>query len=304
MGWSLRYGFRQWDAHEQWNKLAQVFDSRVGEWRSPSAKVISFCNSEGFSGCCRNPEEHQKTERWLLLGGVHEKGPGPKPTPNKPIYWQTSQGHISQDPEFLSGSNQLSGPCWNVGGWDLGWTERSGCGWGEPSDTEEGGEGDPHQQCLFLTFGFPGSPKRDYSRLSKSEGGLVCSTQCVNCNKFGHMNQHCKVAAKCPDCGKDKHEGQCEGPKLCSNCNGPHASSAKDCLVWQKEKEIQHVRVEKRISFLEARQLVEAKMLTMISGGKTYATAASTRRESKSVECQTSLTCFFSPSEHPLRTTV
>ena len=39
--------------------------------------VESFCNSEGFSGYCLNPEEHQKTERWLLLGGVWQKGPGP-----------------------------------------------------------------------------------------------------------------------------------------------------------------------------------------------------------------------------------
>ena len=89
--------------------------------------------------------------------------------------------------------------------------------------------------------------------------------RCFNCNKFGHMSQCCKVAAKCTTgCGKDKHEGQCEGPKLCSNCNGPHASSAKDCPVWQKEKEIQHARAEKRISFLEARELVEAKMLTTL----------------------------------------
>ena len=56
---------------------------------------------------------------------------------------------------------------------------------------------------------------------------------------------------------------------------------------------IQRVRVEKRISFPEARQMVEAKMPTVVSGGKTYAAAASTRRESKSVECQTSLTLFF-----------
>ena len=59
--------------------------------------------------------------------------------------------------------------------------------------------------------------------------------------------------------------------------------------------------VEKIISFPEARQLVEAKMPTVISGGKTYAAAASTRRESKSVEFQTSLTWGF--SERPLRTT-
>ena len=115
------------------------------------------------------------------------------------------------------------------------------------------------------------------------------------------LDIRCKVATKCTGCGKDKHEGQCEEPKLCSNCNGPHASSAKDCPVWQKEKEIQRGRVEKRISFPEARQLVEAKMPTVISGDKTYAAATSTRRESKSVQCQTSLTWVF--SDRPLRTT-
>ena len=118
--------------------------------------------------------------------------------------------------------------------------------------------------------------------------------RCFNCNKFGHTSQHCKVATKCTGCGRDKHEGQCEGPKLCSNCNGPHASWAKDRPVWQKGKEIQRVHVEKCISFPEARQLVEAKMLTVITGGRTYASAASTRGESRSVQCQTSLTWVFS----------
>ena len=57
-------------------------------------------------------------------------------------------------------------------------------------------------------------PERDHGRLSKSEGGLVCSQPyaCFNCNKFGHTSQRCKVAAKCTGCGKDKHEGQCERP--------------------------------------------------------------------------------------------
>ena len=124
--------------------------------------------------------------------------------------------------------------------------------------------------------------------------------QCFNCNKFGHMSQRCKVAAKCQWCGKDKHEGRCEGPKLCYNCNGPHASLTQDCPVWQKEKEIQHVRIEKRISFLEARLLVAAKMTTVVSGSKSYSAAASTRKEMKTVECQMSLMWGF--SEHPLRT--
>ena len=56
----------------------------------------------------------------------------------------------------------------------------------------------------------------------------------------------------------------------------------------------------RNISFPEARQLVEAKMQTVISGGKSYAAAASTRKEIKTVECQTLLTWFF--SERPLKT--
>ena len=124
---------------------------------------------------------------------------------------------------------------------------------GEPSDNE-GGEGDPHQHS-FLDVWFPGTPERDHSWLSKGEGGLVCSKPyaLLQLQQFWtHTSQRCKVAAKCTGSGKNKHEGQCEGPKLCSNCNGPHASLAKDCPVWQKEKEIQCVCVEKHISFPEA----------------------------------------------------
>ena len=156
---------------------------------------------------------------------------------------------------------------------------------------------------LFLTFGSPELPKEITVGYLKVKVALFVPNpmRCFNCNKFGHTSQRCKVAAKCTGCGKDKHEGQCEGPKLCSNCNGPHASSAKDCPVWQNEKEIQRVRVEKRVSFPEARQLVEARMPTVVSGGKIYAVAASTRRESKPVQCQTSLTWVF--SDRPPRTT-
>ena len=149
---------------------------------------------------------------------------------------------------------------------------------------------------LFLTFGSPELTKEITVGYLKVKVALFVSNpmHCFNCNKFGHTSQCCKVAAKCLGCGKDKHESQCEGPKLCSNCSGPHASSAKDCPVWQKEMEIQWVCVEKRISFPETRQLVEAKMPTVVSGGKSYAAAASTRKEMKTVECQTSLMWVFS----------
>ena len=86
---------------------------------------------------------------------------------------------------------------------------------------------------LFLTFGSPELPKEITVAYLKVKVALFVPNpmRCFNCNKFGHTSQRCKVAAKCTGCGKDKHEGQCEGPTLCSNCNGPHASSAKDCPV-------------------------------------------------------------------------
>ena len=87
---------------------------------------------------------------------------------------------------------------------------------------------------LFLTFSSPELPKEITVGYLKVKVALFVLNPmcCFNCNKFGHMSQCCKVAAKCTGCGKDKHESRCERPKLCSNCNGPHASSAEDCLVW------------------------------------------------------------------------
>ena len=120
---------------------------------------------------------------------------------------------------------------------------------------------------LFLTFNTPEMPKEITVGYLKVKVALFVPNpmRCFSCNKSGHTSQRCKVAEKCQWCGKDKHEGRCEGPKLCSNSNGPHTSSAKDCPIWQKEKEIQRVRVEKRVSIPEARQLAEAKMSTVVS---------------------------------------
>ncbi|XP_076452692.1 uncharacterized protein LOC143288228 [Babylonia areolata] len=44
------------------------------------------------------------------------------------------------------------------------------------------------------------------------------------------------------------------------NCGGGHPSSSKDCPTWKKEKEIQKVKTEKKISFFEARKQVEAAL--------------------------------------------
>ena len=114
--------------------------------------------------------------------------------------------------------------------------------------------------------------------------------RCFNCNKFGPTNQCCKTRAKCQRCGKDKHEEHCDGPQICSNCNGPHAASAKDCPVWKKEKEIQRIRAEKCISFPEARQLVEVKSYSIgFTSSLSFVDMVNRKKSVKSVVCQTGL---------------
>ena len=232
--------------------------------------MISFCSSEGFSIYCRNPEEYQKTERWLLLVECGKRAQAQNllrtnrfiDRPVKVSIHKTSnssRGVIRCRDLANMSEVEIRDELKDQGVVGVNLVTLKKEGKVIPTNT------------LFLTFGSPDLPKEITIGYLKVKVALFVPNpmRCFNCNKFGHTSQSCKVAAKWLGCGKDKHEGRCEGPKLCSNCNGPHASSAKDCPVWQKEKEIQRVRVEKRISFQEARQLVETKMPTVISGGKT-----------------------------------
>ena len=147
---------------------------------------------------------------------------------------------------------------------------------------------------LFLTFNTPELLKEIMVSCLKVKVALFWTWwDASTATSLATWANIARLLQSCQWCGKDKHEGQCEGPKLCSNCNGSHASLAKNYPVWQKEKEIQRVHIEKRISFPKARWLVEAKMPTVVSGGMSYTAATSNRRESNSVECQTSLSEFF-----------
>ena len=61
--------------------------------------------------------------------------------------------------------------------------------------------------------------------------------------------------------------------------------------VWKKEKEIQRICDKKRISFPEARQLVEAKPpSTTLTSALSFADVLNRKRSVKSVVCQTELT--------------
>ena len=41
------------------------------------------------------------------------------------------------------------------------------------------------------------------------------------------------------------------------NCEGAHPSSSKDCDVWKKEKQIQKVKTERKMSYPDGRKIVQ-----------------------------------------------
>ncbi|XP_061190460.1 uncharacterized protein LOC133198380 [Saccostrea echinata] len=81
--------------------------------------------------------------------------------------------------------------------------------------------------------------------------------RCFKCQRFGHGQSNCKSADACFRCGEEGHDGKgCQKDPKCKNCKGDHMASSKQCPVWQKEKNIQKVKAEKRIPYPEAKKLV------------------------------------------------
>ena len=252
MGWRHRYGLRKWNLFE---KLALISYSWIGKRRSSLTETLLLQSRKVFQLLL---EPWRVSRGWEMVPSWWSVVRGPRPkTCSRPTIFIDRSVRVSVH-KTLNSSRGVT-RCWDLvdmleveiqdelkdqGVAGVNWVILKKEGKMIPTNT------------LFLRFSsleFPKEITVSYIKVKVALFvlNLMC---CFNCNKFGHMSQHCKVTVKCLGCGKDKHEGQCEGPKLCSNCNGPHASSAKDCPVW--EKEIQWVCIEKCISFLEARQLV------------------------------------------------
>ena len=97
---------------------------------------------------------------------------------------------------------------------------------------------------MFLTFKKPEIRKVVRAGYLQVKVNLFVPNllRCFGCNKFGHTSDRCKVIPKCVRYGQDKHEWQCDGPEVFSNCKGPHASSAetthplRPCLITHRCK--------------------------------------------------------------------
>ena len=162
---------------------------------------------------------------------------------------------------------------------------------------EEGQEKDTN--TLFLTFFNANLPKDiriGYLRM-KVDPFVPNPLRCFKCQKYGHGAQRCSSAAVCPKCALE-HEGPCTNPPKCMNCEGEHPSSSKDCDVWKKEKQIQQVKTERKISYPDARKIVQETNSWLLPGAKPLFASVAAKQM---VSCAVQTDIIWVKSDNPVR---
>ncbi|KAK7880345.1 hypothetical protein WMY93_033019 [Mugilogobius chulae] len=83
--------------------------------------------------------------------------------------------------------------------------------------------------------------------------------RCFKCQRFGHLAQYCKGKRRCARCGDDHDYEECEKakPPRCCNCGGGHSVAYGGCEVMRREVRVQQVRVQNKLSYAEAVQVVK-----------------------------------------------
>ena len=90
------------------------------------------------------------------------------------------------------------------------------------------------------------------------------------------------VCKKCGGIGADYVELKCTNPINCINCEGSHPADSRDCTVWKREKEINHVKITNNIPFPEARKIVQNQNKFP---SKSYAQATTANSDTKHHSC-------------------
>lgn len=77
--------------------------------------------------------------------------------------------------------------------------------------------------------------------------------QCRKCQKIGHVSAVCANRMTCPRCGGDHDESTCNGSDLkCTNCDGPHKATSKECPKLKTEMSVLRKMVRDRSTHREA----------------------------------------------------
>ncbi|GFV25509.1 uncharacterized protein TNCV_1147791 [Trichonephila clavipes] len=112
---------------------------------------------------------------------------------------------------------------------------------------------------IILTFNKPKLPttvKAGYLNC-KIRPYIPNPLRCFKCQRFGHSQTACRGQLTCSRCASVGHaSSDCTLEQKCVNCSQPHSADSKLCLKWKIEKEIQTIKTNRNISYIEARKFI------------------------------------------------
>ena len=100
-------------------------------------------------------------------------------------------------------------------------------------------------------------------------------TQCYKCQGFNHIAKDCKNAQKCLRCAGANKSIECpdknkDSLKLkCSNCNGEHVASSKECPKFKEQIKVQADKAKARQEKLQNNLVVRGIMFSNMVQNKT-----------------------------------
>ena len=102
--------------------------------------------------------------------------------------------------------------------------------------------------------------------------------RCWRCHKFGHVEERCQAAVRCPTCGGDHRimeagGGQYDKVARCCNCGGGHSAAFKGCQGMLRGRRSYRLKwigkfhMQKQSRFTESQRVKKGKSKRVWKGG-------------------------------------
>ncbi|GFV21134.1 RNA-directed DNA polymerase from mobile element jockey [Trichonephila clavipes] len=86
--------------------------------------------------------------------------------------------------------------------------------------------------------------------------------RCFKCQRFGHSQTSCRSQLTFSRCASVGHAStDCSLEPKCINCSQPHTADSKLCPKWKTEKQIQEIKTNKNITYVEVRKLIVPQLV-------------------------------------------
>ncbi|GFW49992.1 uncharacterized protein TNCV_2315741 [Trichonephila clavipes] len=145
---------------------------------------------------------------------------------------------------------------------------------------------------IILSFDSPKLPttiKAEYLNC-KIRPYIPNPLRCFKCQRFGHSQTSCRGQLTCSRCASVGHSStDCSLEPNCFNCSQPHTGDSKLCPKWKNEKQIQEIKTNKNITYVEARKLIVPQT------SHTYAQAAKSSNKTSSTQTDENITKIKCP---------